>query len=145
MQQGDVKIGADQQAQTDLTQVAALLFVMTSLRQFGGIPGVDVGEEIGAVVDQGVEIELKTLDEALGHLFFEFEDVLGADQIHVIPEVLGGKRSRIGRQEAGQDGLPIPVGELQFAGGADCAVDGGEQKILSWGEALMALGGQDGI
>src|SRR6266700_2366850 len=70
MKQGDMEIGAHQQAEADLAQIAALLLVMTALRQFGGSAGVDVGEEIGAVVDQGAEIELKTLDEALGHLFF---------------------------------------------------------------------------
>ena len=35
----------------------------------------------------------------------------------MVPEALGGQRGRIGGQEAGQDGLPVPVGELQFAGG----------------------------
>ncbi len=49
MKQGDVEIGADQQAQANLAQVAAFLFVMPSLRQFGGRAGVDVGEEIGAI------------------------------------------------------------------------------------------------
>ena len=63
----------------------------------------------------------------------------------MVPEVLRGKLSRIGGQEAGQDGLPVPVGELQFAGGADGAVDGGEQQVLTAGEALMAFGRQDGI
>ena len=88
MKQGDVEIGADQQAQANLAQVAAFLFVMPSLRQFGGRAGVDVGEEIGAIVDQGAEIELKPLDETLRQLSFEFEDVLGTDHIHVVPEVL---------------------------------------------------------
>ena len=129
MKQGDVEIGADQQAQADLAQIAALLFVMAPLRQFGGRAGVDVGEEVGAIVDQGAEIELKPLDEALSQLLFELADMFGADQIHVVPEVLRGKRSRIGGQEAGQDGLPVPVGELQFAGGADGAVNGREQQV----------------
>ena len=77
VKQGDVEIGADQQAEADLAQVAALLLVVPALRQFGGGAGIDVGEEIGAVVDQGAEIELKPLDEALGDLFFEFEDMFG--------------------------------------------------------------------
>src|SRR5208283_144978 len=84
MKQGNVEIGADQQAQTDLAEVAALLFVVASLRELGGSAGVDVGEEIGAVVDQGVEIELESLDEALGQLLFASEDVLGGDPIHVV-------------------------------------------------------------
>src|SRR5712692_9615635 len=68
VKQRDVKIGAHQQAQIDLPQVAALLFVMAALRQLGRGAGVDIGEEVGAVVNQGAEIELKSLDEPLGHL-----------------------------------------------------------------------------
>ena len=46
------------------------------------------GAEISAVVDQGAEIQLKPLDEALSDLSFAFEDVFGGDQIHMVPEVL---------------------------------------------------------
>src|ERR1035441_10168832 len=66
VEQGDVKIGADQQAEAGLAQVAALLLVVPALRKFGRGTGIDVGEEIGAVIDQGAEIQLKPLDEALG-------------------------------------------------------------------------------
>ena len=83
-----MEIGADQQAEADLAQIAALLFIMPALGKFGRGAGIDVGEEIGAVVDQGAEIQLKPLDEALGDLFFAFEDVFGGDQIHMVPEVL---------------------------------------------------------
>ena len=53
-----------------MAQIAALLLVMPALGQFGRGAGIDVGEEIGAVVEQGAEIQLKPLDEALGDLFF---------------------------------------------------------------------------
>ena len=86
---------ADQQTETDLTQIAALLLIMPALRQFSGGAGIDVGEEISAVVDQGAEIQVKTLDEALGNLLFAFQDVLGGDQIHMVPEVLGRQRGRV--------------------------------------------------
>jgi len=118
---------------------------MSALRKFGGSAGVDVGEEIGAVVDQGAEIQLKPLDEALGDLLFAFEDVFGGDQIHMVPEVLRRQRGRIGGQQASQDRLPVPVGELQFAGGGDRAVDGGQQQVPADGEALVAPGREDGI
>ena len=74
-----MEIRADQQAEADLTQIAALLLIVPALRQFGGISGVDVGEEIGAIVHQGAEIELKPLDEVLGDLLFTVEDVFGGD------------------------------------------------------------------
>ena len=41
--------------------------------------------------------------------------------------------------------MPVPVGELQFAGGGNRAVDGGQKQILPDGEALVALGRKDGI
>ena len=88
VEQRDVEIGADQQTETDLAQVAALLLVMPALRKFGRGAGIDVGEEIGAVVDEGVEIQLKALDQVPGNLFFAFEDMFRGDQIHMVPEVL---------------------------------------------------------
>src|SRR5271156_81851 len=47
VEQGDVEVGADQQAEADLAQIAALLLVMPALRKFGRSTGIDVGEEIG--------------------------------------------------------------------------------------------------
>ena len=44
-----------------------------------------------------------------------------------------------------QGGLPVPVGELQFAGGGNRAVDGGQQQVLPDGKTLMALGRENGI
>jgi hypothetical protein len=74
----------------DLAQIAALLLIMPALRKFGRGAGVDVAEEVSAVVGQGAEIQLKSLDEALGDLLFACEDVFGSDQIHMVPEVLRG-------------------------------------------------------
>lgn len=145
MEQRDMEIGADQQAEADLAQIAALLLIVAALGKCGRSAGVDGGEEIGAVVNQGAEIELKPLNEALGDLLFTGEDVFGGDQIHMVPEVLGRQSRRIGGQQAGQGGLPVPVVELQFTGGRDGAVDGGQQQILPEGEALVALGGENGI
>ena len=41
--------------------------------------------------------------------------------------------------------MTVPVGELEFAGGGDGAVDGGQQQVLSDGEALVALDREEGI
>jgi hypothetical protein len=46
MEQRDVEIGADQQSKADLTQIAALLLVVPSLRNVAGSTGVDVGLRI---------------------------------------------------------------------------------------------------
>ncbi len=102
-------------------------------------------KKLRAVVDERAKIRLKPLDEALGDLFFAFQDVFGSDQIHVVPEVLRGQRGRIGRQQASQDSLAVPVGELQFAGGGNGAIDGGQEQVLPDRESLAALGRKDGI
>src|ERR1022692_2659796 len=38
VEQGDVEIGADQQAEADLAQIAALLLIVPALRKFGRRP-----------------------------------------------------------------------------------------------------------
>jgi hypothetical protein len=133
VKQRDMKICAHQQAQIDLPQVASLLFVMAALGQLGSSAGVDVGEEVGAVVDQSTEIELKPFDEPLGHLPLELEDLVGSDEIHVIPEILGGQQRGIDREQAGENGATVPVGQVNLTGGSDSAVEGGEEKVLATG------------
>jgi len=63
----------------------------------------------------------------------------------VIPEVLRGQPGGIGGEQASESGLPIPIGELEFAGGGDGAIDGGEQEVLAAGESLVALEGKNRI
>src|SRR5260370_30668292 len=104
---------------------------MGALRELGRSRCIDVGEEVGAIVDQGAEIELKSLYEPLRHVTLELQDVVGGDEIHVVPEVLGGEQRRIGREQAGEDGVAIPVGQMHLAAGSYGAVEGGEQKVLA--------------
>jgi len=63
----------------------------------------------------------------------------------VIPEVLRGQPCGIGGEQTSESGLPIPIGELEFAGGGDGAIDGGEQEVLAAGESLVALEGKNRI
>src|SRR5712692_9470338 len=139
VKQWDVKIGAHQQAQIDLPQVASLLFVMAALGQLGRGAGVDVGEEVGAVINQGAEIELKSLEEPLGHLPLELQDLVGGDEVHMVPEVLGGEQRGIDREQAGEDGVAVPIGQVHLAGRSDSAVEGGQQKVPATGEDLVSF------
>ncbi len=88
VQEGNVEIRADQQAQAHLPEVAALLLVVAALGEFGRGAGVDVGEEIRAVVDQGAQVEVEALDQPLIHLLLKDGHVLGRDLVHMVPEVL---------------------------------------------------------
>src|SRR6266540_3440511 len=71
VEQRHMKVGADQKAQTDLTQIDAFLFVMPEGRQGGRIARVNIGEEVRPVINQSAQIELKVLDQTLGELLFD--------------------------------------------------------------------------
>src|SRR5438094_2966587 len=53
VKQGDMIIAADQQPQTDLSQIDAASLVLAAPGEPGRGTSVDVGEEVGGVVDQG--------------------------------------------------------------------------------------------
>ena len=135
-----VEIGADQHPQADLAQVAAVLLVVAAGGQVGRGARVDKGEEIGAVIDQRAQRELQLLDEPLGEGLLDGLDVGFGDSLHVVPEGLAGELVGGGGQQAGQNGVVVPVGQLSLAGGMGGAVDGGQQEVLAGGEALVALG-----
>src|ERR1700682_1381850 len=59
VKQRDMKIGAHQQSQIHLPQIASLLLVMTALREFRRGACIDVGEEVGAIVNQSAEVQLE--------------------------------------------------------------------------------------
>ena len=113
---------------------------MAALRQFGGGPGVDEGEEVGAVVGQRAQRQLELVNEALRQFAFDGLDVALGDPLEVIPEGLAGELPGGGREQAGEDGLAIPVGELEFTGGVNRAIEGGEEEILTDGEPLVPFG-----
>src|SRR2546422_1764098 len=137
VKQRDMKIGAHQQAQIDLPQVTALLFVMTALGQLGRGAGVDVGEEVGTVVNQSAEIELKSLDEPLSHLALELQDLVGGDEIHVIPEVLGGEQGGVDREQAGKNAVGGPKAPRGLGwGGERGGVGGGAEGTVAGIDAV---------
>src|SRR5207247_3128127 len=76
VEQRHMKVGADQKAQTDLTQIDAFLLVMAAGRQGGRSARVDIGEEVRPVINQGPQVELKVLEQALGELLLEGVSVL---------------------------------------------------------------------
>jgi hypothetical protein len=117
----------------------ALLLVVTAGGQSRGIAGVDIGEEVGPVVNQGAQIEFKIADEPLGELGFDGLDILLGNPVHVIPEGLAGELSGRSGEQAGQDGFAVPMRQLGFAGGGSGAVEGGQEHILAYGQALVAL------
>ena len=140
VEERDVEIGADQHAQADLAQVAPVLLVVAAGGQLGRGAGVDEGEEIGAVIDQGAQGQAQLLDEPLGERLLDGADVRLADLVHVVPEGLAGELVGGGGQQARQDGVVVPMGQLGLAGGVGGAVDGGQQQVLADREALVALG-----
>ncbi len=135
-----MKVGADQKAQADLAQVAAFLFVMAAGGQGRWVGGVDVAEEVSAIIDQGAQVDLQVLNEAFGELSLDGENVLFFDSVHVVPKGLTGKLSGGGGQQAGQDALVVPTGQLGLAGRGGRPVECGKDEILADGQALVAFG-----
>src|SRR6266540_8004 len=140
VEQRHMKVGADQKAQTDLTQIDAFLFVMAAGRQGGRIARVNIGEEVRPVINQSAQIELKVLDQTLGELLFDGLNVLLLHAVHVIPEGLAGKLRGAGGEQAGEDGRAVPMSQLRLAGGTGGAVDGRQEQILSDRQTLIAFG-----
>jgi hypothetical protein len=116
------------------------LLIVAALRELGLVASIDIGEKVGAVVGNGLERQLKLGDKPLGQFALGGGDLRFLDQIEVIPERLAGKLTEVSGDESGERGIAIPVGEAEFAGGADRPVDGGEKQILAHGKALSAFG-----
>ncbi len=116
VEEGAMEVGADEHPQVDLAQVAAFLLVVAAGGQGGRIAGVDIGEEIGAVIDERAQVELQIAHQAFG-------------------ELVGG-----GGQQAGKDALAMPSGQLGLAAGSDGTVERGQQEILPDRQALVPLG-----
>src|SRR6266566_2138831 len=62
--------------------------------------GVDVGEEIRTVVDQGPQVEVETLDQPLIHLLLKGSHVLGGES-GTYGSRSFARRARSGRRGAG--------------------------------------------
>jgi hypothetical protein len=58
----------------------------------------------------------------------------------MVPEGLAGELVGGGRNQSRKNAVAIPGKQLGFAGGMGRTVNGGQHQILSYGEALLALG-----
>src|SRR5260221_9725455 len=113
---------------------------MAAGRQGRRIAGVNIAEEICPIINQGAQIDFKMLDQSLGQLVLDGLDVLFFDAIHVVPESLAGELSPAGWEEAGADGLAVPMSPLSLAGGTGGAMDRRPEQILSDRETMVAFG-----
>src|SRR6266545_4555491 len=96
---------------------------MAAGRQGGRSARVNVGEEVRPVINQGAQIELKVLNQALRKLLFNGLNVLFLHTIHVIPEGLAGELGGAGWEQASEDELTVPMNQLSLARGTSGAVD----------------------
>src|SRR5207244_12665865 len=74
-------------------------------------------------------------------IFFDPRQLGRVQSVQVIPEALYAESGRGQRKQPDQDGIPIPGGELAFAGGGRGAVQGGEKQVLAHRRALLSFGG----
>ena len=131
-----------EQGQGELAKIRPFLFVPAPLGQFAAlVEGVDEGEVIGGVVQDGVFAQRKQLAEARHQVLLNRFQVLGLDLVHVVPEPLTRQLPLLGRTQSRQDAVLVPVlvkGAL--AAGIDHPVDGRQHQILTHTELGTTLG-----
>ena len=140
MKERHVKVRADQHPQADLAQVAAVLLVVAAGRQAPGRARVDKSKEVGAIIHQQAQREVALPDEALGERLLDGLDVGLGHSLHVVPEGLAGELVSGSGEQARQNRMVVPVGQLGFAGGVGRPIESRQQEILACGQALVALG-----
>ena len=110
--QGDLSLTRHQQREAEQTQVAAFLLGSASLGQLRlGIGGGDVGEEVGGVVKERVQVETQLPDHGAGQLALDGSENIQRDTVHLVPEELRRQRLHLqARKEPVEGGCVRPFG-----------------------------------
>jgi hypothetical protein len=124
------------QGQGELAQIAAFLFVVSSLGQLTTVvEGVDEREVVGGVVKQGFLTQGKELAEFSQQVLLNGLDVSRLDLIHMIPEALAGQFAGGSRTQTRNDTVLVPVTvQGAFTACLDGAIHSGQREVVSDGE-----------
>ena len=115
---------------------------MAALGQLGApVEGADVGEEVGGVEQQVVQVEAELAAHVADQVALDGSDGVAGDAVHVIPEALAGELAGADGQQAVQGGGVEPAGESGLGGGGEAAVEDGDEQVQADGGAGAALGG----
>ena len=126
---------------THLSQVVALLLVVPACRECGaGVGGGEKGEEVGGVVEDGVQREREVGEHTPDEGSLDRGQGRDGDAVHLIPEVLAREPRDIDAREVAQRGGRRPPGEAAFTRRVAGAAHGGERQRLPHGEAIVLRG-----
>ena len=140
VKQGDMIIAADQQPQTDLSQIDAASLVLAAPGEPGRGTSVDVGEEVGGVVDQGGGVDAPIAHQHLRDFLLDGLDGFERKFSHVVEKALAAQLRGIGGEQSIENGPRVPVGQLRLGCGSQAAVENGQQGVLPYGESLVSFG-----
>src|SRR5207253_10541327 len=140
VKQGDMIIAADQQPQTDLSQIDAASLVLAAPGEPGRGTSVDVGEEVGGVVDQGGGVDAPIAHQHLRDFLLDRLDGFEREFSHVVEKALAAQLRGLGGEQSIEDGAGVPVSQLELRSGRQAAVENGQQGVLPYGESLVSLG-----
>src|SRR5213082_2282988 len=117
VKQGDMIIAADQQPQTDLSQIDAASLVLAAPGEPGRGTSVDVGEEVGGVVDQGGGVDAPIAHQHLRDFLLDGLDGFEQKFSHVVEKALAAQLRGIGGEQSIENGPRVPVGQLRLGCG----------------------------
>jgi hypothetical protein len=140
-EQGDVEVGRNHQGQTDDAQVGAVAFGVTALGQTSRRLRIDVGVEVGGIIEERLQVEAVVFDQAAAEGFFDALQDSGIEVIEVVPEALAGQVLDGDGEQAWQDGALIPVRQACLGTGTQGAAESGKQQVVGYGVTLSPFGG----
>jgi len=114
---------------------------VSPLRQLRGVLRGKERVEVGGVVKQRFQTHSPFFHQSPREIFFDPRQLGSVQSVQVIPEALTAQSGPGQRKQPDQDGIPIPGGELAFAGGGQGAVQGGEKQVLAHRRSLLSFGG----
>lgn len=136
MEERQVAVARDQEREADDAQGLSALLAVSALREFRRlVVGVDEGEEVRCVEEDATEIDIVVLDHPGDDVAFDAGDVVFLDAVHVVPEALARELVGIDAEQAGENGLPEPVGDCGLGARRDAAIEDGDEDVGSDGGA----------
>ena len=133
------------QGQSHEAQVEALVLGMAPLGDVStAVGGGDEGVEVGRVIDQGLGIDAELVHRRLDVGLLDCLHQRGVDQVHGVPEALGGPGLRGRGQDAVKHASVVVGDEATLGAGGHRPVDGGGLQVGPHAEA-RCLGPEEGI
>ena len=97
------------------------------------------GVEVGRIVEEGAQVDVKLLDEATGQILLDRGEGPFVQVLHMIPKALTAQCGSTQREQPAKNSAAVPGGEFAFAGGRNSPVDRRQEDILADRRSLSPL------